>query len=140
MKTRLILGDLIISSKDHRILTCHHGTILYELLMNQLVTSILSYYTIEDEQLFLFIKEDTQSIDLFSYDQNHLLNPFLNTNETANYILIDDFSQIGWKQILFLKNDFNPTSFFLTDFSQIHIFQQELDYEYNVCKIILNDR
>jgi hypothetical protein len=106
--------------------------------MNAPINSILSYHTIENEQLFLFIKKDIQSVEIFQYDQHLTLIPFTNTNETADYILIDDFTQIGWKQILFLKNNFNLNSFMLTDFSQIHIFQQESDYEYNVCKIILN--
>jgi len=106
--------------------------------MNTPINSILSYHTIENEQLFLFIKKDIQSVEIFQYDQHLTLIPFTNTNETADYILIDDFTQIGWKQILFLKNNFNLNSFMLTDFSQIHIFQQESDYEYNVCKIILN--
>ncbi len=106
--------------------------------MNAPINSILSYHTIENEQLFLFIKKDIQSVEIFQYDQHLTLIPFTNTNETADYILIDDFTQIGWKQILFLKNNFNLNSFMLTDFSQIHIFQQESDYEYNVCKISLN--
>ncbi|CAF0792750.1 unnamed protein product [Rotaria sordida] len=131
LKTRLILGDIIISSKDNRIFSSHNGIICHELSMNNLINSILSYYTIENEQLFLFIKKDIQSIEIFQYDENFLLIPYTNTNEIANYILIDDFNQIGWKQILFLKNNFNLNSFMLTDFSQIHVFQQESNYEYN---------
>ncbi|CAF2514154.1 unnamed protein product [Rotaria sp. Silwood2] len=94
LKTRLILGDLIISN--------------------------------------------IQSVEIFQYGENFLLTPYINTNETANYILIDDFNHIGWKQILFLKNDFNLNSFMLTDFSQIHIFQQESNYEYNTEEKLLS--
>ncbi|CAF2724379.1 unnamed protein product [Rotaria sp. Silwood2] len=138
LKTRLILGDLIISSKDHRIFTCHNGTICQELPMNNIITSILTYYTIENEQLLLFMKKDIQSVEIFQYGENFLLTPYINTNETANYILIDDFNHIGWKQILLLKNDFNLNSFMLTDFSQIHIFQQESNYEYNTEEKLLS--
>jgi hypothetical protein len=100
--------------------------------MNNLIISIQSYYTIENEQLYLFLKKDLQSIEIFQYDENFHLIPFTNTTETADLILIDDFTHIGWKQILFLKNNSNLNSFILTDFSQIHLFQQGSDYEYNV--------
>ncbi|CAF5227291.1 unnamed protein product, partial [Rotaria magnacalcarata] len=76
--------------------------------------------------------EDIQTVEIFQYDENFQLNPYTNSNEKADHILIDDFSQVGWKQILFLKNDFNLNSFMLTDFSQIHIFQNEPNYGYNV--------
>ncbi|CAF4596100.1 unnamed protein product, partial [Rotaria sp. Silwood2] len=105
---------------------------------NNIITSILTYYTIENEQLLLFMKKDIQSVEIFQYGENFLLTPYINTNETANYILIDDFNHIGWKQILFLKNDFNLNSFMLTDFSQIHIFQQESNYEYNTEEKLLS--
>ncbi|CAF1558443.1 unnamed protein product [Adineta steineri] len=132
LKTRIILGDLILLSKDHRILTCHNGTITHELSMNSSMNSILYYHTIENEQLFLVKKQDNNSIELFQYDdENFTLTSFLNTHETADYILMDDFTQIGWKQILFLKNNLDFNTFMLTDFSQIHIFQQESDCEYN---------
>ncbi|CAF3337489.1 unnamed protein product [Rotaria sp. Silwood1] len=138
LKTRLILGDLIISGRDHRIFTCRNGTICHELSMNNLVTSILLYDTIENERLFLFMKKDIQSVGIFKYDEKLLLTPYTNTNETANYILIDDFNQIGWKQILFLKSDFNLNSFMLTDFSQIHSFQQGSNYDYNAEEKLLS--
>ncbi|CAF4736611.1 unnamed protein product [Rotaria socialis] len=93
LKTRLILGDVIISSRDHRIFSCHNGTIYHEISMNNLITSISTYYTIENEQLFLFIKADIQTVEIFQYDENFQLIPYTNTNETADHILIDDFSQ-----------------------------------------------
>ncbi|CAF5181647.1 unnamed protein product, partial [Rotaria magnacalcarata] len=139
LKTRLILGDVIISSRDHRIFSCHNGTIYQEVSMNNLITSISTYYTIENEQLFLFIKEDIQTVEIFQYDENFQLNPYTNSNEKADHILIDDFSQVGWKQILFLKNDFNLNSFMLTDFSQIHIFQNEPNYGYNTEEKLLSN-
>jgi hypothetical protein len=108
--------------------------------MNNLISSIQCYHTIENEELFLFIKSDLQSVEIFQSDENLTLIPFTNTNETADLILIDDFTQSGWKQILFLKNPLNFNSFILTDFSQIHIFQQGSDFEYNVCKIMLNNK
>jgi hypothetical protein len=108
--------------------------------MNNLIISIQSYHTIENEQLFLFIKKDIQSIEIFQFNENFTLLPFTNTNEMADRILIDDFTQIGWKQILFLKNSFHFNSFLLTDFSQIHSFQHESDYEYNVCKKISHNQ
>jgi len=108
--------------------------------MNNLINSIQYYSTIENEELFIFIKNDLQSIEIYQYDENLKLIPFTNTAETADLILIDDFTQIGWKQILFLKTNFNLNSFILTDFSQIHLFHQESDYEYNVSKIILNTK
>ncbi|CAF3453563.1 unnamed protein product [Rotaria socialis] len=138
LKTRLILGDVIISSRDHRIFSCHNGTIYHEISMNNLITSISTYYTIENEQLFLFIKADIQTVEIFQYDENFQLIPYTNTNETADHILIDDFSQVGWKQILFLKNDFDLNSFMLTDFSQIHIFQNESNYGYNTEEKLLS--
>jgi hypothetical protein len=108
--------------------------------MNNLINSIQYYSTIENEELFIFIKNDLQSIEIYQYDENLRLIPFINTTETADLILIDDFTQIGWKQILFLKTNFNLNSFILTDFSQIHLFHQQSDYEYNVSKIILNTK
>ena len=139
LKSRLIIGDVIISSRDHRIFISHHGTISQELSMNNLIISIQSYQTIENEELFLFLRKDSSSIEIFQYDQNRILIPYTNTNEIADWILIDDFTQIGWKQILFLKNSFDLNSFILTDFSQIHVFQQGSDDEYNVWKIIENN-
>jgi len=102
--------------------------------MNNLISSIEYYSTIENEELFIFINKDLQSIEIYQYDENLSLIPFTNTTETADLILIDDFTQIGWKQILFLKTNFNLNSFILTDFSQIHLFHQESDYQYNVSK------
>jgi len=125
---------VIISSRDHRILTCHNGRITHEVKMNNLISSIEYYSTIENEELFIFINKDLQSIEIYQYDENLSLIPFTNTTETADLILIDDFTQIGWKQILFLKTNFNLNSFILTDFSQIHLFHQESDYQYNVSK------
>ncbi|CAF1545305.1 unnamed protein product, partial [Adineta steineri] len=115
LKTRIILGDLILLSKDHRIFTCHNGTITHELSMNSSMNSILYYHTIENEQLFLVKKQDNNSVELFQYDnENFTLTSFLNTHETADYILMDDFTQIGWKQILFLKNNLDFNTFMLT--------------------------
>jgi hypothetical protein len=93
--------------------------------MNHLIISIQSYHTIENEQLFLFINKDIPSIEIFQYNENFTLTPYTNTIETVDWILIDDFTQIGWKQILFFKIPFNFNSFILTDFSQIHSFQHE---------------
>lgn len=135
LKTRSIVGDLILISKDHRILSCHNGTIVQEIQRDTSISSILSYQTIENEQLFLFQNQDLQSIEIYQYDKDLNLTSFNPPHETADCLLMDDFTQIGWKQILFLKNNFND--FILTDFSQVHIFQQESDYHYHVCKIIL---
>lgn len=105
---------------------------MHELSMNTLVISIESYNTIENEEIYLFKKRDNQSIDIYQYDDKHTLIPFINSSEIADLILIDDFIQIGWKQILFLKNNSNFNSFLLTDFSQIHHFQEEFDDQYHV--------
>lgn len=125
LKSRLIIGDVIISSHDHRIFICHQGRINQELSMNNLIISIQLYNTIENENIYLFKKEDNQIIDIYQYDDKHMLIPFIHTNEIGDLIFIDDFIQIGWKQILFLKNDFDFNSFLLTDFSQIHHFNDQ---------------
>ncbi|UJR25167.1 hypothetical protein I4U23_006523 [Adineta vaga] len=132
LKTCSILGDLILCSKDYRILSCHNGIIIHEISMNNPFHSIFSYQTIENEQLFLFMNKDLQSIDIYQYNEDFTLNSFTNAHETGDHLLFDDFSQIGWKQILFLKNNFNFNDFILTDFSQIHVYQQESEYDYNI--------
>ena len=137
LRTRSVVGDMIVSSRDHRILTCHNGAITHELSTQHLITSILSYRTIENDQLFLCISKDLQCADVFQYDSTLTLTPFINSQETADCILIDDFTRVGWKQILFLKNHLKQNSFTLTDFSQINVFQQESDYGYHVCAKVL---
>lgn len=129
------MGDVIISSKDNRILSCHNGKIYHEISMNDLVHCILSYHTIENELLFLFMKKDIQTVEIFQYGENFHLTPYTNSSETADHILLDDFNQTGWKQILFLKKDIDLDCFMLTDFSQVHILQQESNYQYNLGKI-----
>lgn len=130
LKSRRILGDVLLSTHDHRILSCHHGMIIHELNIKSLMTSIQSYLTIENEQLFLFSNKDHHSsIEIFHYDEQRHLNSYVHSHQTAACILLDDFIQIGWKQILFLKNPLNFHSFILTDFSQIHIFQQDFNDE-----------
>ena len=98
---------------------------------------MLSYRTIENEQLFLFRNQDIQSIEIYQYDKDLNFISFSPPNETADHLLVDDFTQIGWKQVLFLKNNHDFNDFILTDFSQVHVFQQESDYDYHVCKIVL---
>ena len=133
LKPRRIIGDVIISTFDHRILTCHHGMISHQLILNSSIISIQSYLTIENEQLYLFSKDDQSSIEIFQTDDRGHLIPYTNSHQTADCVLLDDFTQIGWKQILFLKNSSNFNAFILTDFSQIHVFQQESDDHYQVC-------
>lgn len=130
LKTRSIVGDVIISSKDHRIFSCHNGTISCEISLNHLIHSIQTYLTIDNEQIFLFENNDSQSIEIFQYTDKFNLIPFTNSHETGQLILIDDFAQIGWKQILFLKT--NIHSFMLTDFSQIHVDQNGFNDDYHV--------
>lgn len=103
--------------------------------MNHLIKTIQFYQTIDDEKLFIFLNFDLQSVEIFQYEENFSLLPYANhQNESANEILIDDFTHNGWKQILFLKDNFNINSFFLTDFSQIHIFQQDFENSFHVSK------
>ena len=123
---------MILSTQDHRIFTCHHGSISHELSLDHLIVSIHSYLTIENERLFLFVKEDHPTIAIFQCHEDLTLTAYTNTPETADRILIDDFTQIGWKQILFLKTPCDFDAFLLTDFSQIHSFQHGSDYPYNV--------
>ena len=109
--------------------------IIHELVMHSLLTSIQSYLTIENEQLFLFSNSDLQSIEIFHYDEHRHLIPYTNSHYNAKCILLDDFTHIGWKQILFFKDPSNFQSFILTDFSQIHVFHQDFDEDYHVCTI-----
>lgn len=139
LKPRRILGDVIISTFDHRILTCHHGMISHQLNLNSSIISIQSYLTIENEQLYLFGKEDRSSMEIFQCDDRGHLVPYGNSHQTAECVLMDDFTQIGWKQILFLRDRTNFNAFILTDFSQIHVFQQEFDDHYHVCMNIPNE-
>ncbi|CAF1241882.1 unnamed protein product [Adineta ricciae] len=132
LKSRSIVGDLILFSKDHRILSCHNGNIVQEIQRDTSISSMLSYQTIENEQLFFFRNQDLQSIEIHQYDKNLNFIPFNPPHETADYLLIDDFTQIGWKQVLFLKNSHDFNDFILTDFSQVHVFQQESDYDYHI--------
>ena len=129
LKTQCIVGNVIISTTDHRIFVAHHGRIAHELTMDHLITKIHFYHTIEDEQLFLFFNEDLKSVEIFHYEHETSLTSYLNTHHTADQILFDDFTQIGWKQILFIKNHFDLDAFVLTDFCQIHVFQ----HHYHVC-------
>ncbi|CAF1241902.1 unnamed protein product [Adineta ricciae] len=99
LKSRSIVGDLILFSKDHRILSCHNGNIVQEIQRDTSISSMLSYQTIENEQLFFFRNQDLQSIEIHQYDKNLNFIPFNPPHETADYLLIDDFTQIGWKQI-----------------------------------------
>jgi hypothetical protein len=74
------------------------------------------------------MNKDIQTIEIYQTDENLSLISYTNTNEIANFVLIDDFIQIGWKQILFLKNPLDFNSFLLTDFSQIQIFQNQSEF------------
>jgi len=99
--------------------------------LKYIIHSIETYFTIDNEQIILCENKDTQSIELFQYADKSTLIPYRNAHETAEFILIDDFTQSGWKQILFLKD--NIQSFLLTDFCQIHVGQYGFDDEYHVC-------
>lgn len=132
LRTQSILGDVIVATIDHRIFVAHDGTISHELLMDHPISKIYFYQNVDDEQLFLFFNEELRSVQLFQFEQNFTLTPHMNAHETADTILIDDFTQSGWKQILFLKNPFDLDAFLLTDFSQIHAFQQGSEHDFHV--------
>ncbi|CAF1167076.1 unnamed protein product [Adineta ricciae] len=112
LKTRSIVGDLILISKDYRILSCHKGNIVQEIQRDTPISSMLSYQTIENEQLFLFRNQDLRSIEIYQYDKDLNFISFSPPHETADYLLIDDFTQIGWKQISlkFTFSNKNPTT------------------------------
>ena len=127
LKSRSIRGDLIISMNDDRILSCRNGRIVHEISTNDLMKTIYPFRTIDDEEFFLFHNENVELVEIFRFDSDGILSRHEQNQEMASTIFLDDFLQIGWKQILFVKNSSNLNEFSLTDFGQIHVFRQSID-------------
>ncbi|CAF0970877.1 unnamed protein product, partial [Didymodactylos carnosus] len=122
--TKSIVGDILISTIDCHLLFCKNGIIIYDLHLDTIAHSIYQYDSIRNGLLFIMMEHNhpyTVQIIQFqnSYEQTSL-EYVSSTNIQAKYILIDDFIQLNYSQLLFLE-DKSLNSFLIKDYYRTNI-------------------